>query len=39
MATVDIFVAAYLIGVIIVLGIFSTLAYIKQAKRGEIEDE
>lgn len=39
MATVDIFVAAYLIGVIVLLGIFSTLAYLRQVKRGEIKDE
>jgi hypothetical protein len=39
MATVDIFVAAYLVGVIVVLGIFSTLAYIKQVKKGEIKDK
>jgi hypothetical protein len=39
MATVDIFVAAYLVGVIVVLGIFSTLAYLKQVKKGQIKDE
>jgi hypothetical protein len=39
MAPVDIFVAAYLIGVIVVLGVFSTLAYIRQAKKGKIKDE
>jgi len=36
MATVDIIVAAYLVGVIVVLGIFSVIAYKKQVERGEI---
>ena len=39
MATVDIVVAAYLVGVIIVLAIASTYAYKKQVERGEIIDE
>lgn len=39
MQPVDIVVAAYLIGVIVVLGIFSTIAYLRQVKRGEIKDE
>jgi hypothetical protein len=40
MATVDIIVAAYLVGTIVVLGILSTIAYNKQVERGEIvEDE
>lgn len=39
MGSVDIFVAAYIIVVIVVLGIFSTVAYFKQVKNGEIKDE
>jgi len=40
MALVDIIVAAYLVGAIVVLGILSTIAYNKQVERGEIvEDE
>lgn len=34
-----IFVACYLIGVIIVLGIWGIIAYRKQVERGEISDK
>lgn len=37
--SIDIFLAAYLVGAIIVLGILSTLAYLKQVKRGEIDPD
>ncbi len=39
MGGVDIFVAAYLICVIVILAIFSTLAYVRQVKNGKIKDE
>lgn len=39
MQPVDTFVALYLIGVMVVLGVLSVLAYRKQKKNGEIEDE
>lgn len=32
MASVDIFVAAYLVGVIVLLAILSTVAYVRQEK-------
>ena len=33
------FVTAYLVGVIVVLGIWGYIAYRKQVERGEIEDK
>jgi len=33
------FVSAYLVGVIVVLGIWGIIAYRKQASRGEIDKE
>jgi hypothetical protein len=33
-----VFVTAYLVGVIVVLGIWGIIAYKKQAERGEIDD-
>ncbi|MCR4431062.1 MAG: hypothetical protein NUV45_08610 [Tepidanaerobacteraceae bacterium] len=39
MAVVDIIVAAYLVGIIVVLGILSTIAYKKQVERGEITED
>lgn len=39
MQPVDVFVAAYLIGIMVVLGVLSVLAYRKQVKRGEIKEE
>lgn len=38
MQPVDTFVAAYLIGWMVVLGILSILAYKKKKKNGELED-
>ena len=34
-----IFVTAYLIGVIVVLGVWGFIAYKKQLERGEIEED
>jgi hypothetical protein len=34
-----IIVAAYLIGVIVILGIWGIIAYRRQVERGEIKDE
>ena len=39
MQPVDVFVAAYLIGIMVILGVLSILAYKKQVKNGEIKDE
>ena len=39
MQPVDIFVAAYLVGVMIILGVLSVLAYKRQVRDGLIEDE
>ncbi len=39
MGGVDIFIAAYLICIIVILAIFSTLAYNKQVKNGKFKDE
>lgn len=33
------FVACYLIGVIVILGVWGIVAYRKQVQRGEIHDE
>lgn len=38
MATVDVVVAAYLVGVIVILCIGSIFAYKKQVERGEISN-
>lgn len=38
MEAVDVFVTVYLIAVMIVLGILSTLSYRKRAKNGELDD-
>lgn len=35
---IDIFLAAYLLGVIVVLCVLSVIAYKKQVERGEIDD-
>lgn len=39
MQPVDVFVAAYLVGAIVLLCILSILAYRKQVKMGVIKDE
>lgn len=38
MGAVDTFVAAYLIAVMVILGVLSILAYRKRAKNGELDD-
>ena len=39
MQPVDIFVAAYLVGIMVVLGVLSILAYKRQVRDGIIKDE
>lgn len=39
MQSVDTFVALYLIGWMVVLGVLSTLAYRKKIKKGEEKDD
>ena len=39
MHPVDIFVAAYLVGIMVILGVLSILAYKRQVRDGIIKDE
>lgn len=39
MQPVDVFVAAYLVGIMVVLCVLSVLAYKKQVKEGKIKDD
>ena len=39
MQPVDVFVAAYLVGIMVVLGVLSILAYRKQVKEGKLKDD
>lgn len=39
MQPVDIFVAAYLVGAMVILTILSVLAYRKQVRNGEIKED
>ena len=39
MQPVDVFVAAYLVGAMVILGILSIIAYRKQVQKGEIEED